>query len=129
MPPFYFVGHGFQIKDISDQLTAPVGTYPITEGQTARVFREGFRGMIHGAMVVEAGNITVDSTPDARGAVFAREGIVLVQGRMPRAEVRREPHIGAGATSVFHYDEYAYGERGNGVWMYGVLSDASSPTS
>jgi hypothetical protein len=128
-PPYYAVLHGYQIKDIQDELIAGVGTYPIDAGITARVFREGFKGMVGGAQVVEAGNITLTSTPDARGGVFAREAIVLVQGRMPRAEVRREPHIGAGATSVFHYDEYAYGERSAGNWLFGVLSDATAPTS
>jgi hypothetical protein len=76
----------------------------------------------------EAGNIPIVSNA-SRGGVFNREALVLVQGRAPRSESRREPHIGGGATSVFLYDEYAYGERSPGNWLYGVLSDATAPTS
>ena len=128
-PPFRCVLHGFQIKDIYDEIVAGVGTYPVDEGLTARVFTEGFRGMIAGAQVYEDGNITIDSSDDAKGGVFAQEAIVLVQGRQPRAETRREPHIGGGATSMFLYDEYAYGERSAGNWLYEIYSDATAPTS
>jgi len=128
-PPLRFVAHGFQIKDLYDEIAAGVGTYPVPEGMTARVFTEKFRGMIAGVEVFEDGNIAIDASDDARGGVFAMDGIVLVQGRSPRAETRREPDIGGGATSVFLYDEYAYGERSAGNWLYGVLSDALAPTS
>jgi hypothetical protein len=37
--------------------------------------------------------------------------------------------IGGGADAIFHYDEYATAERGGGVWMFGLLSDATVPTS
>ena len=129
MPPYRIVLHGLQVKDIYDELVSGVGTYIVGEGLTARVFSEGFQGMIAGGQVYVDGNITPDATPDARGGVFAEEAIVLAQGRSPRAETRREPDIGGGATSIFLYDEYAYGERSAGNWLYGVLSDATVPTS
>lgn len=128
-PPYRCVLHGYQIKDIYDELVAGVGTYPVMEGPTARVFAEGFRGRIASAEVFEDGNITIDTSADAKGGVFAQEGIVLVQGRAPRTEVKREPHIGGGATSVYLYDEYAYGERSAGNWMKEIYSDATAPTS
>jgi hypothetical protein len=52
-----------------------------------------------------------------------------VQGRSPRTETRREPHIGGGSTSVFLYDEYAYGERSAGNWLFEVETDATLPTT
>lgn len=127
--PIRCVLHGYQIKDIQDEIVAGVGTYPIGEGPTARVFSEGFSGNCGGAAVFEDGNITIDSTPDAKGGVFSQQALVLVQGRAPRVETRREPHIGGGATSLFHYDEYAYGERSSGNWLFEVQSDATAPTS
>ena len=132
-PPYRCVLHGFQIKDLYDELTVNVGTAAggeLTEGLTARVFAEGFRGKIAGVEVFEDGNITIDSsTEDAKGGVFAQEAIVLVQGRAPRTATVRREDIGAGATVVYLYDEYAYGERSAGNWLFEVISDATAPTS
>lgn len=128
-PPYRCVLHGFQIKDLYDELTAGVGTYPTGEGLTPRVFSEGFRGMIAGAQVYEDGNITIDGSSDAKGGVFAQEAIILVQGRAPRTATVRREDIGGGATVVYLYDEYAYGERSSGNWLFEVYSDATAPTS
>jgi len=134
-PPYRCVLHGFQIKDLYDELTASIGTATagdggeVTDGLTARVFQEGFRGKIAGVEVFEDGNITIDSGNDAKGGVFAQEAIVLVQGRSPRTASTRREDIGAGASVVYLYDEYAYGERSAGNWLFEVYSDASVPTS
>ena len=132
-PPYRCVLHGFQIKDLYDELTAGIGTAAAgetTDGLTARVFTEGFRGKIAGVEVFEDGNITIDSsTDDAKGGVFAQEAIVLVQGRAPRTATVRREDIGGGATVVYLYDEYAYGERSAGNWLFEVVSDATVPTS
>ncbi len=128
-PPYYAVLHGYQIKDIADEIVAGVGTYNIAEGLTARVFAEGFQGSVGGAQVFEDGNITTDSAADAKGGVFAKEGIVMVQGRSPWILTKERPEIGGGANSVYHYDEYAYGERSSGNWLYEIYSDATAPTS
>lgn len=128
-PPYRCVLHGYQIKDIQDEILAGVGTYNVDEGLTARVFAEGFSGMVGGAQVYEDGNITIDSSSDAKGGVFAQEGIVLVQGRSPWILTKDRPEIGGGAVSVYHYDEYAYGERSSGNWLYEIYSDATAPTS
>jgi hypothetical protein len=126
--PIYFVGHGFQIKDLGDEVKGGVGTYPIPQGRTGDVYRESFRGRVGGMDVHEDGNIEIDGNTDARGGVFAKEGIVLIQGRSPWIE-RVRKQIGGGAWALFHYDEYAYGERSAGNWLYGILSDATNPTS
>jgi hypothetical protein len=127
-PPFRCVLHGFQIKDLFDELVAGVGTYVVQDGVTARVFQEGFTLPIAGCEIYEDGNITIDGAADAIGGVFAMEGIVLVQGRAPRVvEVRNEKR-GGGGNHVYHYDEYAYGIR-NSAWVYRMKSDATAPTS
>ncbi|MCJ7828975.1 MAG: hypothetical protein MUP81_04465 [Dehalococcoidia bacterium] len=127
-PPFRCVLHPYQLKDIEDEIIAGVGTYPIEEGLTARVFSEGFRGMIAGAQLYPDGNMTIDSAADAKGGVFAQEAILLVQGRAPRMVAVRAEDIGGGATKVYHYDEYAYGERLD-TWGCEIYSDATAPTS
>jgi len=127
-PPYNAVLHGFQIKDIQDEIVSGVGTYPMPEGLTADVFRNGFKGTIAGAGVFPDNNIDV-SSGDAKGAVFSKMGIVLVQGRAPWSANRREPQRGGGGLSIWLYDEYAYAERSAGNWAREILSDATAPTS
>ena len=127
--PIRCVLHGFQIKDLFDELVAGVGTYVLQEGPTARVFSSGFTLPIAGCEVYEDGNITIDGDSDAKGGVFAQEGILLVQGRAPRILTKYREERGGGGTSVYHYDEYAYGERSAGNWLFEIYSDAATPTS
>ena len=127
--PIRCVLHGNQIHDLFSELVAGVGTYIVDAGITAQVFQAGFTLPIAGAEIYEDGNITVDSGNDAKGGIFAREALVLVQGRSPRAAVVRRENIGGGGTSMYHYDEYAYGERSAGNWLYELYSDATNPTS
>ena len=53
----------------------------------------------------------------------------MIQGRAPRVETKRRPEIGGGATSMYHYDEYAYGVRSSTNWLFEIQSDATAPTS
>ena len=128
-PPYRCVLHGFQLKDIFDEIVQGIGTYNVPEGLTARVFAEGFRGQIANAQIYEDGNISIITGDDAKGGVFAQEAIILVQGRAPRTATVRREDIGGGATVVYLYDEYAYGERSAGNWLYEIQSDATAPTS
>jgi len=130
-PPFRAVFHGFSLKDIWDELTAAVDTAERSDisGITARVFTEGLRGKIAGCEIYEDGNLTIDDDGDAKGGVFAQEAIVLVQGRSPRTATIRREDIGGGATVMYLYDEYAYGERSAGNWLFEVIADATAPTS
>lgn len=129
MKPIFAVLHGFQLKDLFDELVAGVGTYILTDGATANVFATGFQLPIAGAAVFENGNIAIDGSNDAIGGVFAQEGIILVQGRAPRIVSVRNEKRGGGGDHVYHYDEYAYGERSSGNWVYRMKSDATPPTS
>lgn len=126
--PIRCVLHGYQIKDLFDELVVGVGLAPIGDGITADVFKSGFNLPIAGCEVYEDGNITPDSNDDAKGGVFSKDALVLVQGRSPYTEQERK-QIGGGAWSVYIYDEYAYGERSAGNWLFEIYSDASAPTS
>ena len=130
-PPYRAVFHGFSLKDIWDELTAAVDTAERSDisGITARVFTEGLRGKIAGCEIYEDGNLTIDGDGDAKGGVFAQEAIVLVQGRSPRTATIRREDIGGGATVMYLYDEYAYGERSAGNWLFEIIADATVPTS
>ena len=126
--PIRCVLHPHQIKDLEDELVAGVGTYILTEGRTAQVFAEGFRGKIAGAEIYEDGNISIDSSTDAKGGVFSKMAIVLVQGAAPKIYTKFRPEIGAGGDSLYHYDEYAWGERLD-TWGVEIYSDATQSTS
>lgn len=128
MGPMYFVGHGFQIKDIQDEVVAAVGTYGIQGGLTEETFRRGFSGSLFGVEVYEDGNISIDSSDDAKGGVFAREALVLVDGFGPTIKRQELIRYGGGAQELIMYDEFAWGERSAGNWLFEVYSDALAPT-
>ena len=128
LDPIAIVLHGYGIHDIRAEIISGVGTYAIPEGMTAEVFRAGFRGLLNGANIYEDGLIAVDSTPDARGGVFAKRGILLVQGLSPWKESKYEPNVGYGMMYIWLKDEYLYAERSPGNWLYGILHDGTVPT-
>ena len=138
--PINAVFHGFQLADIDNQLTTPgiavVSSGTITEGQAgapltsgiaAEAFQNRYRGTISGARLYEDGNLTISSNK-AKGGVFSQMALVLVEGRSPYVETKRMPELGGGATALFHYDEYAYGERSSGNWLVEVEMDATEPS-
>lgn len=128
--PIHAVLHGFVIKDIRDELVSGIGTYTIPTGMTEQVYKNGFQGMtVDSVNIWEDGNIPIDSTPDARGAIFAQEALVQVQGRSLRRYERELPDFGGGGKEWFWYDEFAYGERSAGNWAFTLLADATAPTS
>ena len=135
--PINAVFHGFQLADIDFQLTTPGITAiadfeaqagaPLTSGIAAEAFQNRYRGNIAGARIFEDGNLTISSTPSAKGGVFSQQGIILVEGRSPYVETKRMPELGGGATALFHYDEYSFGERSSGNWVIEVHTDATAP--
>jgi hypothetical protein len=124
------VFHSYGIKDIKDELIGSVGTYPVVDGLTASVFTNGaLQGRIGGVSIFEDNNITVDSSDDAKGGVFAKEALVLVTGRSPRAVHVRNEKLGGGADEYLLYFEYAYGERSAGNWLFEIAHDCTAPSS
>jgi hypothetical protein len=129
--PTAAVMHSFQVKDLFDEAVSGFGTYPFPAGLSSDILRGFWKGPISGTDIFIDDNISIDGTPDARGAIFARGvngAIIHVRGRSPWMAVERK-QIGGGAEAIFHYDEYANAERGGGVWLFGLLSDATVPTS
>jgi len=125
--PVAGVFHGYVIKDMYDELVAGVGTYPIPEGATAQVFKTGFTLPIASVSIVEDGNISIDSTPDAKGFVFSKMAWVLVRGMALKTETERKPGWGGGGDLLFMTSEYAYGQRGGGSWSREIIADATAP--
>lgn len=126
--PIFGIFHGFVIKDFFDELVAGIGTYPVPEGATAQVFKTGFTLPIASVSIVEDGNITINSTPDATGFVASKMAWVLVRGMAIKTETERKPGWGGGGDLLFMTSEYAYGQRGGGSWTRGIVADATSPS-
>lgn len=126
--PIHALLHPFGIKDLQDEIEAGIGTYTIPVGMTEQFYRQGFAGSVANANVWNVGNIAINSTPDARGAVFAQRAIVLVRELELRTETRRRPDVGGGADETFMTAGWAYGERRD-VWGRSILHDATAPTS
>jgi hypothetical protein len=130
--PVSFVLHGFQMKDLFDELKGGLGTYPVPAGVTAEVFKRGFNLPIANANGFTDDNIPIITGDDAKGGAFAsgRGGaVVLVQARQPWVKLVRNEKLGGGASEQLHRDEFAYGERSSGNWLYELVSDATAPTS
>ena len=122
------VFHGFVLKDFFDELVGGVGTYPIPEGSTARVFAKGYNLPIADVAIFEDGNIVPDANDDALNFIFAREAWVLVRGMRMKTETERLPRRGGGGDAVIMTDEWAYGQRSAGNWSYELIADAVAPT-
>jgi hypothetical protein len=128
--PFHFIHHGFALADIDDELSAPLGTYPITSGLSEEVIINGYGSsprMIGGVFVHEMGDLTIDGSDDCEGFGFARDGMVHVEGLGLRTEAIRVPGFGGGATSVYMYYDYAWGFRSSGNWLFSATADATAP--
>lgn len=129
MGQLYGVLHGYQIKVLGDELLSGIGTGIVEAGITADTYRSGFSGRIASVEIYEDGNLTVDSSDDTKGGVFTKEAAVLVDGFGPKTETQRLIRVGGGANELIIYDEYAWGERSPGNWLYEIYSDATTPTS
>ncbi len=127
--PVHAILHGFQIKDLQDEIVAGIGTFVVDSGITEETYRKGFTGTVAGANVWEDGNITIDGAADAIGAVHSQEAVVAVSGMSIKTETRRDPSFGGGADEIFMTDEYSFVERSSSNWAYGQTSDATAPTS
>lgn len=132
--PIYGVLHPYHLTDIKDQITAGIGTYTVPDGMTEETFKQGFKGTLGGANIFEGGNIPLNQggvAADANSYIFARFGLLLVEGFAMRAVTTRREDYGGGAAQLFVYDEYAYGERlaaaTTGAFLAEILGDATAP--
>ena len=126
--PINVIAHGFQLKQLNDEIRAGVGTYIITTGLTADALQKGIVGMtVSGATLHRDNNVPIDATPDAKGGVHAKDAVVYVQGFQPRtySEVAKNR---AGAEIQYMYDDYMFGIRQQ-AWLFELFTTAPTPTS
>ena len=123
--------HGFQLHDLLTEMVQPIGSYPVPDGLTEAMYREGFMGKVDNVDLFEDGNIVIDSSADSKGGVFVSMAMLLIQGHGIRKETKRRPELGGGADQMWVYDEYIFGERlsnSSSVFGWEIYSDATAPT-
>ena len=124
--------HPFQWKDIQDEFVAGIGTYNVPAGMTEETFRRGFQGMVFGGSMHTAGNLPIDTSDDAKGATFAKMGLLYIRGRGVKKFRKELPERGGGSEQMWVYDDYTFGERqtnSTSVFIRETYSDATAPTT
>lgn len=130
--PYHTVQHPFAVRAIQNELTAPLGTYPIAEGPTAAAIRGGFAlagdmPSIYASKLWGAGNLAIDANSDATGGIYAEGSIVLVRGKSATSVAVRNEKRGGGGSDMIYREQYVYGIR-NQNWGFSWIGDATSPS-
>ena len=113
---------------------AHVGT-TVTNGSSnawaKEILMEGLNaiGRFAAATVKLDANIPVDSSDDASGAYFSKEGLIYVLEERPRLAPQRDDQSMRGAVELNLWGSYAWGLYRAGASGTELLFDASNPTS
>lgn len=110
---------------------AGVSVGPGTNAMTEALMKEGLGaiGMFAGATVKLDANISVDSSDDASGAYYSKEGLIFVEEIAPRLDPQRDDKSMRGAVELNLWGSYAWGLYRAGASGTELLFDASTPTS
>jgi hypothetical protein len=95
------------------------------------IVRRGYKavGMMGGAIVKTDANITVDSSNDATGAVFAKEGLIHVEELAPSLKWDTSDVSMRGAAEGNLFGSYIFGNYRAARWGNPITVDASLPTT
>jgi len=117
--PLHAALHIEQISDIIADLSDP-GTSVGRDGYSAELMQRWWRGSdkLYGIPIFHSGNIQKDSTPDAKGAIFAKEALYMVIAN--DSDVTEEDDNSLRAREYGIFQEWAEGERADphGVEVY-----------
>ena len=129
--PYVVVHHPYVLLDIVDVITPVVpaaSTLNAAGGTVADdMLRNYLAGRLFGMDIYEDGNITIDSTPDAKGGVFARgQNGSLIHGVARTMGIEKERDASARAWEVNCVGRYGVGEYLAG-WIVELMADATTP--
>lgn len=126
--PYTVVLHPYVTLDLVDVVTpiVPTATYfNVTGGDLPdEIVRQYTIGRLFGMNIVEDGNITIDSTPDAKGGAFGPQSIILATARDWSVEPERDASLRAWELNCV--GRYGVGNYLNG-WTVELYSDATTP--
>ncbi len=129
--PYVCVLHPYQTLDIVDVVTPilPAATYLNVTGTafTDDILKNYTIGRLFGMNVVEDGNIAINSTPDAKGGVFAMgEGGGIILGTARDWSVRPERDESLRGWELNCVGRYGVGEYLAG-WIVELFTNATAP--
>lgn len=102
-----------------------------TSGMATELIRKGYKalGTVGGVIVKTDANLTVDSSDDCTGAVFAREGLIYVSEEEPKLEPDSSDKSMRGAVELNLWGSYVWGNYRAANYGNPLTFDASLPTS
>jgi hypothetical protein len=109
--PLHAALHIEQISDIIGDLSDPGTSTGPRDGYSAELMQRWWRGSdrLYGIPIFHSGNIQKDSTPDAKGAIFASGALYMVVAN--DADVTEENDNSLRASEYGIFQEWAEGER------------------
>lgn len=126
--PISVVLHPNQMWPLKKNIAAGVGTYPVPSGISEQVLKSsvlpaglwGVTGGFH-----EAGNLTIDSSDDAKGGIFAKDALLIVDSEV---DSRSRYDDDLRAYVVVQTKWQSWGEYSD-AWGREIAADASIATS
>jgi hypothetical protein len=130
-PPINGVFHPFTYKALADTLvplSSSAFSVPMPpDGISEYVLKNFYQKRLYNVDLFIDGNITIDSAADMKGAIFARDALIMVKTSLRmKHESQRNP--GAQADDYYIFNEYGYAEYAD-HWGVEIYADATSPTS
>lgn len=126
--PYTMIQHPFVLLDLVDVLTpiVPTATYfNITGSPMADdVLKNYLIGRLFGMNVIEDGNITIDSTPDAKGGIIGPKSIILATAREWNVEPERDASLRGWELNIV--GRYGVGNYLN-AWTAELYCNATTP--
>lgn len=103
----------------------------IASGMTEELIRRGYKalGTIGDVIVKTDANLSVDSSDDATGAIFAKEGLIYVSEVEPRLDPDTSDKSKRGAVELNIWGSYVWGNYRAANYGNPATFDASLPTS
>jgi hypothetical protein len=132
--PYVVVHHPFTLLDIVDVLTPLLATTTATyQGITAGggivddMLRNYLRGSLFDMPIYSDGNLSIDSSDDAKGGVFAKgKGGSIILATADEWDVKPQDDFSLRATELNVVGEYGVGEYLAG-WIVELYMDAGTP--
>lgn len=127
--PVYGVFHPYQLHPLAKDLTqaaATTATVAIASGITQDIVTRGFTNKsIAGVPLYRDGNLSIDTSDDAKGGVFSKEALLLV---WEEPSEKKEESVSLRGVRVVQTVWYVYGEYKD-AWGREMLFDSIAPTS
>lgn len=126
--PIYCVVHPYHFDDIQNDIGTPAATYMMPPDLQDAALRYYFRGVdkLWNTPLFASGNISVDTSADAYGAIFSKMAFIYLVGWEPDNWVEEDKSLRGWEIGVVA--DYSMVEE-DGTYGRYLLFDATAPTS